>query len=170
MMVNVCMKHIGAAAVVAASGVSVALAPAAAADPGVSLYQQYAYSSAVGPNGQSLGATLAGGNYPNSTGMWIGCEGQAASTTYHLDGKFTQLNAVVGLQPFTPDGLSAHVAIAADGQMLQRFEVDKTANIPVHLTLNGMNNLTVAAIRTTGICGPSPIPYGAFGDGALVPA
>ncbi len=115
-----------------------------------------------------MNATLAGQSYPNSTGMWIGCEGVAATTTYRLDGKFTALNAVVGLQPHTPDGLAAHVTISADGQTLQQFTVDKSANVTIDLNLSGMNSLAIAAIRTTGVCAPASIPYGALGNAVLI--
>ena len=133
----------------------------------VGLYQQFQSGSGVGPNGQAINATLAGESYPTSTGMWVGCEGRPATTTYRLDHKFAELNAVVGLQPHTPDGLTAHVTISGDGQVLKEFTVGKTANIPIDLTLNGMDSLVVAAILQTGICTPASIPYGALGDAVL---
>jgi serine/threonine kinase PknH len=142
--------------------------PTSAAQPiKVGLYQQFQSASAVGPNGQSINATLAGESYPTSTGMWVGCEGSPATTTYRLDHKFAELNAVVGMQPHTPDGLTAHVTISGDGQVLKEFTVGKTANIPIDLTLNGMDSLVVAAILQTGICTPASIPYGALGDAVL---
>ncbi len=133
----------------------------------VGLYQQFQGANAVGPNGQPINATLAGQSYPTSTGMWVGCEGKPATTTYQLDRKFTELNAVVGMQPHTPDGLTAHVTISGDGQVLQEFTVGKSANITVDLNLNGMSSLVIAAIRTSGVCTPASIPYGAFGNAVL---
>jgi hypothetical protein len=133
----------------------------------VLLYQQFESASAVGANGQAINATLAGENYPTSTGMWIGCNGQPATTTYRLDNRFAGLNAVVGLQPHTPDGLTVFVTISGDGRVLKEFTVGKTANIPIDLTVRGVNSLVVAAILQAGTCGVSTIPYGALGDASL---
>lgn len=145
--------------------------PAQAAQPApsakVQLYQQFESASAVGANGQPINATLAGESYPTSTGMWVGCNGRPATTTYRLNHQFTELNAVVGLQPHTPDGLTVFVTISGDGQVLKEFTIGKTANIPVDLTLRGMDSLVVAAILESGTCGASTIPYGALGDASL---
>jgi serine/threonine protein kinase len=145
--------------------------PTSAAQPiKVGLYQQFQSASAVGPNGQPINATLAGQSYPSSTGMWVGCEGRPATVTYRLDHKFTELKAVVGLQPHTPDGLTAQVTISGDGQVLQQFTVGKSPIVPVDLNLNGMNSLVVAALRVTGVCTPASLPYGALGGAVLTQA
>jgi serine/threonine protein kinase len=141
--------------------------PSAAQPTKVGLYQQFQSASGVGPNGRPINATLAGQNFPTSTGMWVGCEGVPATTTYRLDGKFSELNAVVGLQPHTPNGLTANVTISGDGKVLQQFTVGKSATVPVDLNLTGMNSLVISAILASGVCTPASIPYGALGNAVL---
>lgn len=133
----------------------------------VRLYEQRESAIAEGPNGTPTDATLVGESYPSSTGLWIGCAGTAATTTYRLDRKFTRLTATVGLQEQAPDGLAARVTISSDGQVLSEFTVRKTATTPVDLRVNKTDSLVVAAILEEGTCGRGDTPYGALGDAVL---
>jgi NPCBM/NEW2 domain len=134
----------------------------------VPLYQQFERASAAGINGQRLDATLAGRRYPSSTGMWIGCDGTAATATYRLDHNFSRLTATAGLQAHTPDGLTARVTITGDGRQLSEFIANKTATVPVDVPLVGIASLTVSAIVDQGTCAGSDTPYGALGDAVLI--
>jgi hypothetical protein len=134
---------------------------------GVPLYEQFESASSPGPTGEPVNATLVGARYPSSTGMWIGCEGVAAEATFRLDRRFTQLTAVVGLQPHTPDGVAARITISADGHLLSEFTVRKTATNPIDLVVDRTDSLVVAAILEEGTCEPSDSPYGALGNAVL---
>lgn len=140
------------------------------APAGVPLYQEFEAERSVGPNGKPINATLAGTAYPDATGMWVGCGGQPATTTYHLNRKYTRLHAVAGLEPNTPDGLETKATITADGRVLQLFTIQKTQTQPVDLDLTGVESLVVAAIAVNpSLCGASSTPYGALGAAQLVP-
>jgi hypothetical protein len=139
--------------------------------PGVPLYRQFEAERSVGPNGKPINATLAGNNYPDATGMWVGCGGQPATTTYRLNGGFSRLHAVAGLEPNTPDGLKTQATITADGRALQEFTIDKTQTQPIDVDLTGVDTLVVAAIAVNpSLCGSSSTPYGALGAALLTPA
>jgi hypothetical protein len=134
----------------------------------VPLYQRFERASAAGTNGQRIDATLAGKRYPSSTGMWVGCDGSAATVTYRLDHNFSRLTAAAGLQAHTPDGLTARVTITGDGRQLSGFIASKTTTVPVDVPLIGINSLVVSAVVDQGTCGASDIPYGALGDAVLI--
>jgi hypothetical protein len=137
---------------------------------GVPLFTQREAASAAGSNGESIDATLAGRIYRSSTGMWVGCEGTAATTTYRLSGHFSRLRAAVGLQDHTPNGLTARIAISGDGRTLIEFAAHETETVPVDLAVNGIDTLVVAAIAQGPVpCSVSSTPYGALGDAVLVP-
>jgi NPCBM/NEW2 domain len=137
---------------------------------GVRLYQQFEAERSVGPNGKPINATLAGTSFPDATGMWVGCGGQPATTTYRLDHKFSRLHAIAGLEPTTPDGLETKATITGDGRVLQEFTIQKTDTQKVDLDLTGMDTLVVAAIALNPtLCGASSTPYGALGDAVLTP-
>lgn len=139
--------------------------------PGVPLYRQFEAERSVGPNGKPINATLAGDNYPDATGMWVGCSGQPATTTYKLSGGFSRLHAVAGLEPNTPDGLKTHATITADGRDVQEFTIEKTQTQPIDVDLTGVDTLVVAAIAVNpSLCGSSSTPYGALGAALLTPA
>jgi NPCBM/NEW2 domain len=134
----------------------------------VPLYQEFEAERSVGPNGKAINASLAGTEYPDSTGMWVGCNGSAATTTYKLDQKFTKLHAVAGLQPHTPDPLTVNVTISGDDRTLQQFVLSKQNPVPVDVDLSGVNSLVVAAIAVdASLCGASGTPYGALGGAQL---
>jgi hypothetical protein len=134
----------------------------------VPLYQRFERASAAGANGQAVDATLAGKRFPSSTGMWVGCDGTAATATYRLDHTFSRLTATVGLQAHTPDGLTARVTITGDSRLLGEFVASRTATVPVDVNLVGTNSLVVSAILEQGTCAGSNTPYGALGDAVLI--
>jgi hypothetical protein len=139
--------------------------------PGVPLYRQFEAERSVGPNGKPINATLAGTNYPDATGMWVGCGGQPATTTYRLTGGFSRLHAIAGLEPNTPDGLKTHATLTADGRVLQEFTIEKTQTQPIDVDLTGVDTFVVAAIAVNpSLCGSSSTPYGALGAALLTPA
>ncbi len=145
-------------------------APTQNAPAGVPLYQRFEAERSVGPNGQPINATLAGTNYPDATGMWVGCGGQPATTTYSLNHNFTRLHAVAGLESDTPDGLETNATITGDGRVLQEFTIQKTQTATVDLDLTGIDSLVVAAIAVNpSLCGASSTPYGALGGALLTP-
>jgi hypothetical protein len=157
--------------VTATSTIVETTAPTTQNEPaGVPLYQQFEAERSVGPNGKPINATLAGTNYPTATGIWVGCGGQPATTTYRLDHKFSRLHAVAGLEANTPDGLETKATITADGRVLQEFTIQKTETAKVDLDLTGVDSLVVAAIAVNPqLCGSSSTPYGALGAATLTP-
>ncbi len=135
---------------------------------GTPLHTRLAASSAVGNTGQALTAVIAGTTYRSATGVWIGCEGTAATAVYRLGGEFAELTGVVGLQPHTPRGLHVKISFSVDGvtelaPVLTRDDRPRTISVP----LAGARSLTVAAIATDGWCAPAPAPYGAIGAASL---
>lgn len=136
--------------------------------PHTPLYQEFEAEHSVGPNGKAINASLAGTEYPNSTGMWIGCGGEPATTTYRLSGKFSHLHATAGLQPHTPDQLNVNVTITGDGHSLQQFALTKQNPVPVNVDVGGVDALVVSAIAVNNeLCGASGTPYGALGAAEL---
>lgn len=137
---------------------------------GTPLYEQFESQSSDGPNGKPLDATLAGTDYRNSTGMWVGCSGKPAKTTYRLGRKFARLQAVAGLQPHTPDGLSVKASITIDGYAVKDFTIRKTDTERLDLDLTGGDVLVVTAIAVDkSLCTVSNTPFGALGDAMLTP-
>ena len=134
----------------------------------VPLYQEFEAERSVGPNGKSIDASLAGKDYPSSTGMWVGCSGEPATTTYHLSHKYNRLQATAGLQPHTPEQLNVNVTISGDNRTLEQFALTKQNPVPVDVNLNGVDSLVVAAIAVNNqLCGSSGTPYGALGNAEL---
>ncbi|WP_139061815.1 NPCBM/NEW2 domain-containing protein [Tsukamurella pulmonis] len=136
---------------------------------GTPLYARLAASSAVGDTGQALTARIAGTTYRSATGIWIGCEGTAATAVYRLGGEFAALTGVLGLQPHTPERLRVRVSFIVDGETrlattLARDEQPRTVSIP----LDGARAVTVSALAIAGECAPAPAPYGAIGAASLV--
>lgn len=142
--------------------------PAAAAGAVTYLYERFEAQHSIGPNGRPVDTALAGTAYPSSTGMWVGCDGELATTTYQLGGQYARLHAVAGLQPHAPDKLTVKVTISGDGKPLQEFVVGKSNTEPVDLDVTGVDDLVVAAIAVDrSLCGVSGTPYGAFGTAVL---
>jgi len=134
----------------------------------VPLYQEFEAEHSVGPNGKAINASLAGQSYPNSTGMWVGCGGQPATTTYRLSHKFSRLHATAGLQPHTPEQLNVNVTISGDNRTLQQFALTKQSPVPVDVDVSGVDALVVAAIAVNNeLCTASGTPYGALGGAEL---
>ncbi|MGX9294148.1 NPCBM/NEW2 domain-containing protein [Tsukamurella paurometabola] len=149
----------------APSSTGAAAAPTPAATP---LYSRLTSSSATGDTGQALTATLGGTTYPGATGVWIGCEGTAATAVYRLGGEFARLTGVLGLQPHTPAGLRVRISVIVDGDTkrvatLTRDDPPQNLVIP----LDGARSVTVAALAIAGECALAAAPYGAIGAAGL---
>lgn len=137
---------------------------------GIPLYEQFEAQSSDGPNGKPVNATLAGTNYPTSTGMWVGCSGKPATTAYRLGRKFARLQAVAGLQPHTPAGLAVKATISVNGNAVKDFTIRRTETERLDLDLTGADSLVVTAIAVDGsLCTMSGTAYGALGDAMLTP-
>lgn len=137
---------------------------------GVPLYEQFEAQSSDGPNGKPINATLAGTDYRNSTGMWVGCSGKPATTTYRLGGMFARLKAVAGLQPHTPAGLAVQATIAVNGNVVKDFTIRRTDTERIDVDVSGADSLVVTAIAVDqSLCTVSGTPYGALGDAMLTP-
>ncbi|MET9329372.1 NPCBM/NEW2 domain-containing protein [Tsukamurella sp. NPDC003166] len=135
---------------------------------GTPLYTRLITSSAVGGTGQALTAMLAGATYRSATGVWVGCEGTAATAVYRLSGDFAKLTGLLGLQPHTPADLQVRVSIVVDGGtrlsvVLTRNGQPQSISIPVA----DARILTVSALATVGQCAPAAAPYGAIGAASL---
>lgn len=146
-------------------GTGAAAAPTPAATP---LYSRLTSSSATGDTGQALTATLGGTTYPGATGVWIGCEGTAATAVYRLGGEFARLTGVLGLQPHTPAGLRVRISVIVDGDTkrvatLTRDDPPQNLVIP----LDGARSVTVGALAIAGECALAAAPYGAIGAAGL---
>lgn len=158
----------GATTTATTSARTTTAATAAAQAATAPLHTLFESDRSVGSNGRSLNAILAGVSYPTSTGMWVGCEREAATTTYLLGDGFTRLQAVAGLQPHTPDALVARVKVSGDDRVLQEFLVDATDTVAVDVDVRGVERLEVSAIAVDGaLCVPASVPYGALGDARL---
>lgn len=160
--------HPGSHSVEAKAAASTVTEPAGATPKGTPLHTRLATSSAMGDTGQALTATLAGTTYRGATGIWIGCEGTAATAVYRLGGEFAELTGVLGLQPHTPRDLQVRVSFIVDGEtklttVLARDGQPQTITIP----LDGARSLTVSALAIDGECAPAPAPYGAIGAASL---
>lgn len=135
---------------------------------GTPLYTRLATSSAVGDTGQALTASLAGTTYLGATGVWVGCEGTAATAVYRLGGEFTRLTGYLGLQPHTPSNLQVKIAFVVDGDTrysatLRRDSRPQAIDVPV----TGARSVTVTALSVAGQCAPAASPYGAVGAASL---
>ncbi|CAM2763313.1 NPCBM/NEW2 domain-containing protein [Mycobacterium intermedium] len=136
----------------------------------VPLYEQFEAQNSDGPNGKPINATLAGTNYRNSTGMWVGCSGRPATTTYRLRGMFARLKAVAGLQPHTPAELAVKATVAVNGNVVKVFTIRRTDTERIDLDVSGADSLVVTAIAADNSrCTTSQTPYGALGDAMLTP-
>lgn len=158
----------GSHSVEAGSAVTQVAAAPTTTPTGTPLYTRLATSSAVGDTGQALTATLAGTMYRSATGVWIGCEGTAATAVYRLGGEFAKLTGVLGLQPHTPAGLKIRVSFIVDGETKLAAALTRDGrpqNISVPLT--GARSVTVSALATGGQCAPAASPYGAIGAASL---
>ncbi|KXO89006.1 hypothetical protein AXK60_19170 [Tsukamurella pseudospumae] len=148
-----------------------AVAPAeqsSATPTGTPLYTRLATSSAVGGTGQALTASLAGITYRSATGVWIGCEGTASTAVYRLNGEFSKLTGVLGLQPHTPSDLQVRISFIVDGD--SRLSAVLTRNgqpEKISVSVAGARSVTVSALAIDGECAPAPAPYGAIGAASL---
>ncbi|MEV4946991.1 NPCBM/NEW2 domain-containing protein [Streptomyces sp. NPDC053755] len=121
-----------------------------------------------GSSGQHVDAVLAGDGFPRSTGAWVGCEGEPAGVTYALNGRFTALVAKAGLQPHTPDGITAEMVVVADGERRTAVRVTRATTAGIEIDLTGVQTLQLTAEKVEGTCGTSDTPYGAWGDAVLL--
>ncbi|MGW7433496.1 NPCBM/NEW2 domain-containing protein [Streptomyces sp. NPDC054861] len=125
---------------------------------------------AGGSSGQHIDAVLAGDAFPRSTGAWVGCEGEPAGVTYALNGRFSALIAKAGLQPHTPDDITAEMVVVADGKTRATVRVTKAGTASIEIDLTGVETLRLTAEKVEGTCGASGTPYGAWGDAVLLAA
>lgn len=135
---------------------------------GTPLYTRLTTSSAGGATGHALTASLGGTTYLSATGVWVGCEGTAATAVYRLRGEFTKLTGVLGLQPHTPRSLQVKFGVVVDGETrytttMVRGDRPQIISVP----LDGARSVTVTALATAGECAPAPAPYGAIGAASL---
>lgn len=132
------------------------------------LYELLGDANAVGKTGGLVEATLRGKTYPGATGVWVGCEGTAATATYPLKGRYAALTGELGLMDHTPPQVSAKVTILVDGsptfsQVLRRDQAPVHLNVPV----TDAQSITVTALAVSGDCGAADLPYGAIVDAEL---
>ncbi|WP_158635118.1 NPCBM/NEW2 domain-containing protein [Tsukamurella asaccharolytica] len=155
-----------ATVVAASSGTATGLAEPTPA--GTPLHTRLASSSAVGDTGQALTATIAGTTYRSATGIWIGCEGTAATAVYRLGGEFARLTGVLGLQPHTPPSLRVRISFIVDGETKLAATLTRDDGPqPITIPLDGAQSLIVSAVRNGGECAPAAAPYGAIGAASL---
>lgn len=134
----------------------------------IHLYELPSGATGVGPSGQHLDSVLAATRYPESTGVWVGCDGAPATVTYRLSGTYHRLIGTAGLGDFTPGDITARITLAGDGRSLATLDVSRDRTATLDLDLTGVDTLVISAARVAGVCGASSIPYGALGDARLV--
>ncbi|MBO4207281.1 NPCBM/NEW2 domain-containing protein [Micromonospora echinofusca] len=139
-----------------------------AAKPEAWLYELSAVATEGGESGQQVDSTLGDRRYPESTGLWVGCESSPASVTYQLDGGYRRLTATAGLDAHTPQNLTARIVVSADGKSRVSVTVSRKTTARVDVDLTGVRLLTLSAQRTRGTCGTASRPYGALGDAVLL--
>lgn len=167
-----CFTAVGAAAACGQQSVAGTAPPAVATalttPTGTPLHARLTTASAGGATGQALTANLGGVSYRGATGVWVGCEGTAASAVYLVGGEFSNLSGMLGLQPHTPPELRVRIQIIVDGTVkltsnLRRDSQPQAISVPIA----GARSITVVALKTSGECAPAPAPYGAIGAASL---
>ena len=123
---------------------------------------------ADGPSGQKMVTVLGSQQFPNSTSLFVNCDGKPATLTYQLNGGFTRLTTVAGLTgDATPGDLLANVVITGDGKMLAAATVSLDRIVPIGVNLTGVRTMVVSAVKARGSCGNANQPFGALGTAML---
>ncbi len=105
--------------------------------------------------------------YPNSTSLWVGCEGVADEVTLATDGRYKRLFGHLGLREDVPAGLVVHTLVSVDGKPVQNIQLDAddSGAVEVNVVLNGVERVTFQSQAVEGECGSSDESYVVLGDG-----
>jgi hypothetical protein len=114
-------------------------------------------------------AQVKGGTttYPNSTSLWVGCDGLTDEVTLGLDGRYQRLFGHLGLRSSAPAGLVVHVLVLVDGKPVQNVQLDsdKPAPVEVNAVLTDALIVTFESKAVKGSCGEAAESYAVLGDG-----
>jgi hypothetical protein len=138
----------------------------AAATQGKRLWLYDVASSGASGSGVRTGERLGqnGARFPNSTAQWVGCEGQASTQSYRLDGNYVGLTATVGQRLGAPKDLRVEYVIRADSVEVQRFILEQRQTQTISVDVAGVRALVISAKAVSGTCGYSTEAYGVLGD------
>lgn len=105
--------------------------------------------------------------YPNSTSLWVGCEGVPDEVVLAVNGRYKRLFGHLGLRDGVPAGLVVHTLVLVDGNPVQNIQLDSDdANaVEVNLVLTGAKQVTFQSQAVKGECSPSDESYVVLGDG-----
>ena len=106
-------------------------------------------------------------SYPNSTSLWVGCEGAADEVTLATKGQYKRLFGHLGLRDSVPAGIVVHTLVLVDGQPVQNIQLDSDdpAAVEVNVVLTGVQQVTFQSEAVAGQCGESDDSYVVLGDG-----
>ncbi|MGC3952843.1 MAG: hypothetical protein QM804_01065 [Propionicimonas sp.] len=105
--------------------------------------------------------------YPNSTSLWVGCEGVADEVVLATNGRYKRLFGHLGLRADVPAGLVVHTLVSVDGKPVQNIQLDADdANaVEVNVVLTDVQRVTFQSQAVKGQCGSSEESYVVLGDG-----
>ena len=105
--------------------------------------------------------------YPDSTSLWVGCEGTPDEVTLATNGQYKRLFGHLGLRADVPAGIVVHTLVLVDGDPVQNIQLDSDdpAAVEVNLVLTGAQQVVFRSEAVAGECGESAESYVVLGDG-----
>lgn len=105
--------------------------------------------------------------YPNSTSLWVGCDGAADEVILATDGTYKRLFGHLGMRDNVPAGLVVHTLVLVDGNPVQNIQLDAddSGAVEVNVVLTGVQRVTFQSQAVKGSCGSSNESYVVLGDG-----
>lgn len=131
------------------------------------LFEKVESVSAVGPSGTKRAVAISGQDYPNSTSLWVGCDGPPAVTQFTLGGRYSRLDATLTLDTGTPASLAVTFKVSADGTLLNSWTLKPGASQVVGISIAGAQRLEISTQAVGGTCATASVGYGIAGDAAL---
>ncbi|MFV0254159.1 MAG: hypothetical protein ACK5H2_12600, partial [Beutenbergiaceae bacterium] len=109
----------------------------------------------------------SGSSYPDSTSLWVGCDGMTDEVVLKLGGRYSELHGQLGLRESVPAGLVVHVLILADGEPVQNVQLDSddAAAVPITMVVTDVEQVTFQSQAVSGQCGSADDSYAVLGDG-----
>ncbi|QIK71731.1 hypothetical protein G7070_04890 [Propioniciclava coleopterorum] len=105
--------------------------------------------------------------FPNSTSLWVGCDGTTDEVTLALGGKYRKLHGQLGLRADAPAGLVVHTLVLVDGKPVQNVQLDSDdpGAVAVDAVVTGARTVTFQSKAVAGECSPAEESYAVLGDG-----
>ena len=124
-------------------------------------------AAATRPAAATSANVKGGGSYPNSTSLWVGCEGAPDEVTLAVNGQYKRLFGHLALREGVPSGLVVHTLILVDGSPVQNVQLDSgdPHAVEVNVVLTGVKQVTFSSEAVAGQCAASDESYAVLGDG-----